>query len=89
MSTLYKHETCPTPYGDVILESYYKNQSYSFFTFYPKDNLQFPLTQQQIGKIMEDVTDSFCNVFDADDHPEYAAKMAIEYIRLRAKLEQL
>lgn len=89
MSTLYEHETCPTPYGNIILESYDKDQKYSFFTFYPNDNLQLPLTQQQIGKIMEEVANTFCNVFDADEYPDYAAKMAMECIRLRAKLEQL
>lgn len=89
MSTYYEHENCPTPYGDIILESYENDEKYAFLTFYPNKNLQFPLTQKQIGKIMEDTTDYFGNLYEIANHPEYAAKMAMECIRLRAKLEQL
>lgn len=74
-----------TAYGNINRETY-GDPMQSFFTFYRTDGKNEPLTRVQVGGIIEATVDAFCDPYDMTG--QETAKLAIDLMRFRAKLDQ-
>ena len=74
-----------TAYGNINRETY-GDPLQSFFTFYRTDGKNEPLTRVQVGEIIEATVDAFCDPYNMTG--QETAKLAIDLMRFRAKLDQ-
>ena len=75
--------SCATPYGTINHETYGEQ---SFFTFYRTDGKTEPLTRAQVGEIIEETIDAFCDPYDMTG--QETAIFAIALMQFRAELDQ-
>lgn len=74
-----------TPYGNVNHETY-GDPRQGFFTFYRTDGKTEPLTRAQVGEIIEETIEAFCDPYDMTG--QETAIFAIGLIQFRAELDQ-